>query len=145
MAVKQRQSVSSKMRSVSNTRDVNSNIKSSDISLPTDQQSRLAQTIQTHNAVSVGASGSSDSSWIDCDGFDRLALTMKNDASTNSQVYLYWSNDGTNSHGYEQFIVTSTAAYKQAETPIKARFVKVQLLNGDAASHTMSAWVYLKV
>jgi hypothetical protein len=122
------------------------NIQSNGI-LPTDIQSRLQQTIQTHNAVSVAISGSSvESSYHDCDGYDKIAITFMNDAATTSAANIYWSNDGTTAHAYEYNIIPSNTTQKKgAITDTKARYFKVEVVNGDgAASHTMSAWAYLK-
>jgi hypothetical protein len=115
------------------------------IQQPVDIQSRLQTTIQTHNAVSVAASGFSASSWIDCEGFDKLAGTMMNDASTNSYVSVFWSNDGVNTHGNELVFSTNTLNLKYFETPIKSRYARLVIGNSDTVAHTMSAWAYLKV
>lgn len=115
--------------------------------LPMDVQSRLQTTIQTHNAVSVGALGSSlQTSWIDCDGFNDIAVTFLNDASTNSYAHIQWSNDGISSNGRDYNVIPSDSnQYKAGCVPIKARYAKVQMYNGDSAlAHTMSAWAYLK-
>lgn len=105
---------------------------------------RKQTTIQTHNAVSVGASSSSIGSWIDCGGFDKLGATLFNDAATSSGLVLQWSNDGVTFHGYESLISTSTLKEKIAETSVKARYVRLQVWNDDTVPHTMSAWAYLK-
>jgi hypothetical protein len=107
-------------------------------------QRRNSKTIQTHNAVSVGASGSSTSTWFDSDGFTEVAFTLLNDASTNSSLGVFWSNDGTNIHGYEIALGASTSQWKAGSVPIKSRYFKTQISNSDTASHTMSSWAYLK-
>jgi hypothetical protein len=113
---------------------------------PTEIQSRYATTIQTHNAVSVGASSSSNSSWIDCDGFTDLAITLKNDAVTTAVVDIDWSHDGTTQHGRDisSPIPSGTGIVRSATTPIKGRYARISVFNGDTISHTMSAWAYLK-
>ena len=123
-----------------------SNITTNDI-IPMEIQSRLASTIQTHNAVSVGASGNSTSaSFIDCDGFDKVALTLLNDAATNSQVDIYWSHDGSSNHGQETIIANGGGVRRNGITDIKARYAKMLVYNNDSAlAHTMSAWAMLKV
>jgi hypothetical protein len=120
------------------------NITGSDVMQPVEIQGRYAQTIQTHNAVNVGASGTSNSTWIDCNGFDRLAGTMKNDASTNSSINVFWSNDGVTTHGNETVVAQNTLNLKSFETPIKSRYAMVVVSNSDTIAHTMSAWAYLK-
>jgi hypothetical protein len=105
---------------------------------------RNQTTIQTQNAVNIAASGSSVSSFIDCDGFDKVGTTSTCDAATASTLQLVWSNDGVNNHYYET-ISTASATSKGGLTDIKARYVKVNLINGDAgAAHVMSAWILLK-
>jgi hypothetical protein len=145
MAVKQRQSVSAKMRSIQNKSTLDVNLKESGIVVPTDQQARLSQTIQTHNAVSVAISGTSTQpTWTDCEGFFEIAVTLMNDASTSSTLELYWSHDGITTHGTEN-VLTNANKYKVSNIPIKARYLKVNLQNADATiAHIMSAWVYLK-
>jgi hypothetical protein len=115
----------------------------SNIKQPTDLQARLQTTIQTHNAVSVAASAWSSSAWIDMDGFDRVAITMLNDASTTSSITIDWSNDGTTIHGNES-AGNDTKKQRAVEYAIKARYARINLNNGDTVAHTMSAWAYLK-
>jgi hypothetical protein len=70
---------------------------------------RYAQTIQTHNAVSVPLSNYSNGSWIDCDGFSDIGVTFVSDSNTlNSSISLHWSNDGSTKHGDETLVATST-------------------------------------
>lgn len=111
--------------------------------LPVDIQSRYAQTIQTHNAVSV-ATGWSNGLWQDADGFDKVAVTLKNDASTSNTANIEWSNDGVAIQGVETIIANSTTNNRSAITEIKMRYFRVNIYNGDAVAHTMSAWAYLK-
>ena len=120
-------------------------IIATDIQLPTEIQSRRTQTIQTHNAVSIIASGNSNSAWISTDGFDRIAISFLNDASTTSTAHVYWSFTGTTVQGADySAIASSTVKERTAEISVKAPYVMVSIVNGDTASHTMSAWVYLK-
>lgn len=115
----------------------------SDIMMPVDVQSHYQQTIKTHNAVSVGASVWSLSSWIDANGFDKIGVTMINDASTASTLNVEWSNDGVSQHGGETIVASSTSN-KSGITEIKARYVRVSILNSDTIAHVMSAWAFLK-
>lgn len=107
--------------------------------------SHLQKTIQTHNAVSVaGSNGTSASSWIDTDGFDKLAVTLLNDASTSSSITIFWSNNGSTSHGIDDNLVNNTVNVKSTILDTKSRYAMIRLNNADAAAHTMSAWVLLK-
>ncbi len=106
---------------------------------------RKQTTIQTHNAVSIAAGAISIGSWIDCNGFDKLAITLLNDATTSSQVHVYWSNDGVNNQGYDEAVVANnTISLKAGITDVKARYARLYVHNGDTVAHTMSAWAYLK-
>jgi hypothetical protein len=117
----------------------------SDIIQPVEIQSRYAQTVQTHNAVSVALSGTSNGIWIDCDGFDKVSATLINDASANSSLLIHWSNDGSTLHGVDTIIGASTQQQKSGIIETRARYARIQCFNQDATlAHTMSAWVYLK-
>jgi hypothetical protein len=112
---------------------------------PVDIQSRLASTIQTHSGVVVGATtGTSDSVWIDCDGFDKVGLTFLNASAVPSSVDVYWSNDGTNIQGGDLGLMTGSNYIKSTLLDIKARYIKIRLNNTDASPRTMNAWAYLK-
>lgn len=112
--------------------------------LPHKRQSIYAKTTQTINAVSVGASSNINGAWVDCDGFDEIAITFANDSPTSSTLTLHWSNDGINLHGVETLVESSTLQQKAGVSRIKARYARIQITNGDAVAHIMSAWVYLK-
>jgi hypothetical protein len=102
-------------------------------------------TIRTHNAVSVAASATSASAFIDCIGYDKIALSLLNDASTSSLAHIYWSHDGVNNQGYEANVIASnTFSIKSGETTVKARYARVYINNADTVAHTMSAWAYLR-
>lgn len=121
-------------------------ISGTNIMQPIDIQSHLQTTIQTHNAVSVPASGASvQASWMDCNGFDQLNGTILNDgnAGQNITVQVLWSNDGVTNHGTETPITASTAQRNAFRTSIKARYAKFSLVSGDVTNaHTLSAWAY---
>jgi len=114
--------------------------------LPTDAQYRRADTVQTQNAVSIAANGNSIGSWIDCDGYSDVAVTLFNDAITNSRLIIHWSNDGITKHGSEIMLATGPDKERAAQVPTKARYFRMAIDNQDAGSaHTMSCWAYLKV
>lgn len=108
---------------------------------------RNAKTIQTHNAVSVPANGgqSISPSWINCDGYDKVSITMTIDATATNYGAVLWSNDGVSSHGEEVVATSKSTNRNQGITDVKAKYVKIYVINSDAAAaHTMSVWVYLK-
>lgn len=120
------------------------------IQQPVDIQNHYQTTIQTHNAVSIATvSSSTSTSWISCNGFDKLAITLMLDAALNN-VYanVLWSNDGVTTHGTDTYgtpgsSVAATTS-RAGETSIKADYYKLQIINGDTVSHTVSCWGKLK-
>jgi hypothetical protein len=120
----------------------------SDIIQPVEVQSKYAQTVQTHNAVSVALSSwSTESAWHDCDGFDKIAVSVLNDGNFACKCNVMWSNDGITKHGEETVasIATAISTVCQGIVDIKARYFKLSLNNQESAlAHTMSAWSYLK-
>lgn len=130
-------------RGISSDNPLNVKQAGSDVQMPVDIQSRYQQTVQTHNAVSVAASGESQGAWIDTNGFHDVSATLLNDAATTSTLSFFWSNDGSTTHGIEH-VLSNTEKNKAASATIKARYMKVRIHNGDTAAHVMSAWAYLK-
>lgn len=118
-------------------------LSGSNVIQPVDIQSRYSQTIQTHNAVSVGANNYSVGSWIDTNGFDKIAVSLLNDGAFICSIDVHWSNDGVTQHSWETG-ASSSGSSKNAIFDTKARYARVKLVNGEAAAHVMSAWVYLK-
>lgn len=124
---------------------VSAQLTGSNVIQPTDIQSHLQTTIQTHNAVSVALSGNSVGSWIDADGFDKIGCTMAGDNSFSNSCSIHWSNDGSTLHGAESIIATGTGQQRAGITDTKSRYFRLVLGNNDsAAAHTMSAWAFLK-
>jgi hypothetical protein len=111
---------------------------------PVEIQSRYASTIQTHNAVSVGASSWSYSSWYDCDGFDKVGVKMKNDASTPTALNIQWSDDNSTTMYDEALVGSGTPNTKGAISDIKGRYARIGILNNDTVAHTVSSSMYLK-
>jgi hypothetical protein len=126
-------------------------VNTADAIQPTDIQSHLQTTIQTHNAVSVAISAwSVESNWHDSDGYITISGTIKNDSSSvNNGVAILWSNDGTNLHGQDVTLASGSGAgydgtARSFSVPTKARYFKIAIANYDSvAAHTMSAWTYL--
>lgn len=146
MAVRQRQSISTRLREMVKANPVSMKLSESEIILPTDEQANFNQTIQTHtNATVAPSGGTSDSTWIDCDGFDKIALTLSNSAATTSFAHIHWSNDGTNAHGQDTKILPdSTDQNRAIETSVKARYARIRAVNMDTTPRTMNVWAYLK-
>lgn len=149
MAKKIFQSISTKMRGINFSPEQKVKISSSDIAVPTDQQSKYQKTIQTHAGVSLTTGSSSSqgnlTNFVDCDGFNDISLTLMNDAATGNSADIQWSNDGVNIHGYDYGVIPSgTTQYKAGSTSVKARYFKVRINNTDTATHVMSAWAFLK-
>lgn len=117
----------------------------SNVMVPMDVQSHLQTTIQTHNAVSItNGTGSNATSWIDCNGYDKLAVTALWSASLSSNIEVQWSADGVSQHGSERIFQTGVSQFPTTITEIKMRYARVRLNNADATTQTASAWAYLK-
>lgn len=120
------------------------NIENSDIMQPIEIQGHLQTTIQTHNGVTIAPSSSNDSVFIDTLGFDKIAVTVLNNASTTSAVTIKWSHDGATVVADDSLNITNTANRKAGITDTKARYAQVSITNSDTAPHIFSAWAYLK-
>lgn len=120
-------------------------IAGSSIMQPVDIQNHLQTTIQTHNAVSVAAGATSSGAWIDSNGYDKVAVNVKSDASTTYNVNVDWSTDGGTTQTGSTTVVASSASFtKTGIVDTQARYLRVTIVSGDVAAHTMSAWAYLK-
>jgi hypothetical protein len=117
-----------------------------DAILPIGIEYNRQKTVQTHTNLTVAPGAYSMGTYIDTDGFKEVDVMSNIDASVANQIDVHWSNDGTNMHYNEAGIGGTTASLtKQGLVPTKARWMKVNIKNGDAAAHVMSAWIYLKV
>jgi hypothetical protein len=120
-------------------------LEESQVTLPTDIQTHLQQIIQTHAGVTVAPSTWNNSGWIDTDGFDKIAINLKNDAAVNSQITADWSHDnGSTIIGNETPLATSNGQTRATIIDTKCRYIRINVQNGDAASHVISTWAYLK-
>jgi hypothetical protein len=119
-------------------------IAESEVMLPIDIQSHYQQTIQTHAGVMIAPSVGSGSVFIDTNGFNEIAFTVANDATTATSIDVTWSHDGTSTQGVEYGVIPGTPRYKAINIPTKARYAKLTITNTDTAAHTISAWAYLK-
>jgi hypothetical protein len=120
-------------------------LEGSGVMIPTDVQSRLQQTVQAHNATSIGATSYLSSEWIDTQGFSEVGITLLNDATTSSNCEALWSHNASTRHGTETALSTGTGRDRVTSISTKARYLKLNIYNGDAVAHTFSSWVYLKV
>jgi len=120
-------------------------IDSSDIQLPIQIQSRLTSVVQSHNNVLIPPTTWSESTgWFDCSKFDKLALSIANDANVSSQAQVIWSFDQNGRHGLDTIIPTGTSQQKSGITDIKAPYCKISVKNDDSASHTVNVNIFLK-
>jgi hypothetical protein len=121
-------------------------LKDSNIMQQTDMQRRFQKTIATQSNTSVLPNTYNMGTYIDTNGFDEIHVISNIDASVANSIDLHWSHDGVNMHLNDSGVGGTTAALtKYGTMPTKARFVKVNIKNSDAAAHIMSAWLYLKV
>lgn len=115
--------------------------------LPTEIQSRYAQTIQTHSGATVAPSatsaGSYASSWVDFDGFSDYSFNSMLDASVGQEITIDWSSDGVTAQGYEKFTSTAQARFSFDSKP-KLRYGRVFIKNNDTNPRTANGFLYLK-
>lgn len=115
---------------------------------PTDIQSHLQQTIQTHNAVTIplnGGTSDGGNGWIDTDGFDKVGFMAQSGTALNWQIDAQWSNDNVNMRGTETVSPSSATNSRTLLIDTKARYMKFVLKNNDTSTpQTLSAWAYLK-
>lgn len=114
------------------------------VAQPVDVQARYSKTIQTHSGVTLAPSAGNIGAWIDCEGFNELAITLMNDATASSYVNVHWSNDNANAHGEDSQVMQGTSRYKSGNIAVKARYARFLVYNSDATPHSMSVWAYLK-
>ncbi|MGG1916040.1 hypothetical protein ABFY54_28985 [Priestia megaterium] len=125
----------------------NTKITGSDIQQPVEIQGHVSQVVQAQNAVSVAANTWNNSSFIDCAGFDSIAVNVVVDnISANAFIECGWSNDGVNIHG-KTLLSSGMGAALQGTffTPIGLRYARIQIKNQDSANaRTVSALVNMK-
>ena len=121
-------------------------IDSTDVQLPIQIQSRLTSVVQTHNSTLIAPNTwSKSSTWIDCSKFDKLATSLLNDASTSTQMYVYWSFDQSTEHGLEQIMLANTQNTRTVITDVKAPYFKIGIQNGDTTTaHTITSLTLMK-
>lgn len=120
-------------------------ISSSDIMQGVDIQNKYSQTTQTNSATVIAPNGTATSAWVNINGFTALGITMSNDAETESELVVQWSNDGTNLHG-EEILVVGTSRYKPTYVRKSADYVRIKINNKDTATaHTFNSWINAQV
>lgn len=105
---------------------------------------KSVKTIQTHNDVTVPASGTAYSEWIDLDGYEAIAVTFLSDGATANTGTFEWSHDGQNKFIGIATMASANSKERVGTSPVYARYMRLALLNGDTASHKMSAYVYAR-
>lgn len=123
---------------------LSTDIKSSDVIVPVDVQARYAKTIQLLTSQMVTPNGSTTTPWTDTHGYDKVAVSVKNNAATEASVVIEYSYDGINKHGADVNLSNSNFE-KSLITDIKAPYFRVFIKNVDAAApHTFTVYAYLK-
>jgi len=122
-------------------------IEGSDVMQPIEIQGSLTQTIQTHNALSIGANAWSSSSWIDATGFSKICATASMVSGTGMTIVVDFSHDGVNYFsGVTVYDSTGNSFAPSTDMPISAKYVRVGVKNKDATNaKTTSAYAFLKV
>lgn len=123
--------------------------------IPVDVQNHLTQSIVALNAVALtiagGATPSSTSSAITCDGFNEISIVAHSSVSHNGRFQVLWSYDNTNFSTAENVqtqnnnINSGTYSDRFATIPVRAPYCKIEFDNLDGtATPTVTNWVYLK-
>jgi hypothetical protein len=116
----------------------------SDIQMPVEIQSRFTKTVQTHNAVSIAGNGTSNSSIVSCDGFDKVSVSAVMTSGTGMSIWLDWSFDGSTFFGGTPLSTTSSTQ-ASVEFTVQAPYLRVGIKNNDATNpKTTSAFAYFK-
>lgn len=125
--------------------DVNTKAVDSEIQQPVEMQSRYQDTVTALNAVSIGATSSSLSTYFPCEGYDTLAVTLQNSAATSSTVKVRWSHDGLADNGEETVLAAGSDQLRAgAPVKVKAKLARLEVTNGDGSARTISAWAFLQ-
>lgn len=103
------------------------------------------KTVLTHVNKVIPNGATDNSSWIDLDGYNTLALLFKNETGAHNHTgYLDWSNDGVNKLVSVATLATGTAQERVGTSPAYARYVRVGINNAHTAPVTVNASLYLK-
>ncbi|MFJ8247291.1 hypothetical protein [Peribacillus asahii] len=122
-----------------------SSIENAEIMMPVDIQNHHSESIQVHNNTVVANATYADSStWLPCEGFDKIAVTFKNSGSTASVIYAIFSQDGVNMEGQISILPSATDQHRAGEVPVCAPYFKIRVHNGHTAPVTVSATATLK-
>jgi hypothetical protein len=103
---------------------------------------------QTSALVAPTTGTNLSATWIDTmldGGYINVAYTQKSNVSGKAKLSLIWSHDQVAIDNVEPLDDGTTAKqYRQGETGVKARWLKIQFDNIDAAAQTVSTWAFLK-
>lgn len=121
------------------------NIDSADIMLPVERQGVHSERLSMNSGVVVSPSATNDSStWMSCEGFDKIAVTLKNSGSFNSSLEVLFSHDATNIDGAFEVLPNDSAQYRAGEAPVCAHYFKFRVRNGHTAPATITTNALLK-
>lgn len=122
--------------------------------LPSDIQAHLTSTNTAINAValtiSTGATPSTTSSPITCDGFNEINIGAWSSVSHQGNFQIIWSYDNTNFNLYEKptgdkISNDTTGTMRFGTVPVRAPYCKIMFQNSDTtATPTVTVMTYLK-
>lgn len=103
-------------------------------------------TIKVFTNEQIATNGFKKSAWFDAKDFDKLAVTLANDAAQTSALDVYWSHDGVTEHGFDGNVIIAAETQQRAGiVDVKARYFRLSPLNKDTvAPHNMTVYAYLK-
>jgi hypothetical protein len=129
-------------------------LTTSEAIIPVDVQNHLTQSITALNAVALtvsgGATPTSTSSAITCDGFNEISIIQSSSVSHNGSFQIWWSFDNSTftlgeSPSGDRIQNNGTFGTRFATMPVRAPYCKIGITNADGtATPTVTANVYLK-
>jgi hypothetical protein len=130
--------------------DANGNLKvtvdSANAIIPVAIQDRLPRTIVTQTGAVVTPNGGANlSSWIDTDGFDKVAVKANSNSALSWEIRVSWSDDNGVSVTGQELGGANVSNNKVYKLDTAARYMRVDLINRDPSSpQTMNGSAYLK-
>lgn len=104
---------------------------------------RKFQSHEPQAAAVITTGATNQSAFLDSFGMAYLSVNLANDAATATTVSVDWSFDGLTVSGNEQVLASASTQLRCATVNVKATYYRVNVTNGDAASHTITTRTYL--
>jgi hypothetical protein len=104
------------------------------------------KTIQTHTNQNINTvTGNTQAAYMDCRGYEKIAINLKKDITGNAKVDIIWSHDGVNPCGDSRDVIPSNSALRDSGiVETRAEYAKVYIYNSHTATIQFNCWAYLK-